>query len=423
MPSTISEDGPTSKAALCNDADASNASYIGGAKLDTPSTALDKALFVHQNNEEAETIRKVLLAVQRHEQERIQEGFNEINFSCGVLNSMLVAYIFGNFPEHFWLLWVVEAIALIPRKIWHDWNAVPLRQILYYADYCWVMTFIIIFYLYYMTVNWSPGMIFDIPYGWRKHLYLAVLGVGCGPLLGATATMPFVAVVFHDHLLMTSLFIHLTPPMLVYTFQWHSDEILEAWPTFFKLDMVDRVVFFPEQGPLFLPGQGLGTVAGNATALYFLWWIPYVAWMSVWGLDLTRKVRRRKSRDGLPLPTSKYDTAFHCVLRDGMCEQFGSLLGRSLEESRRQQRDGDYETSDFFFIMTIHATAVWLGTVVLAYVCLLDKRLHAALIWLIVVISVIRGARKYVFWVTTMSSTAVQEEFAEILKDVEKKTF
>ena len=81
---------------------------------------------------EADTIRKVLYAVQRHERERIQEGFNEINFAAGVLNSMLVAYVFGNFPEHFWLLWLLEAAALIPRKIWQDWHAQPLRQILYY---------------------------------------------------------------------------------------------------------------------------------------------------------------------------------------------------------------------------------------------------------------------------------------------------
>lgn len=385
------------------------------------ATTVDAPIF-HHTNGEAETIRKVLLAVQRHEQERIQEGFNELNFAAGVLNSMLVAYVFGNFPEHFWLLWILEAVALIPRKIWQDWHAVPLRQILYYLDYCWVMTFVIIFSLYFMTVNWSPGILFDVPYEWRKQMYLAVLGVGCGPLLGATAVMPFVAVVFHDNKMMTSLFIHLTPPMLVYTFQWHSEEILAAWPSFFKLDVVDQVSFYPEQGPFFLPGQGLGTVAGNSTVLYFLWFIPYMLWMSIWGLDLTRKARRSRDANGLSLPTSKYDTAFHCVLRDGICEQVGGLFGRTLQESQRQQREGDYETTDFFVIMTVHATAVWLATMVVAYICLLDKRIHALLLWLIVVITVFRGAKQYVYWVTSMSSKAVQEEFAEILKDIKKES-
>jgi Protein of unknown function (DUF2838) len=374
--------------------------------------------------EEAETIRKVLLAVQKHEQTRIQEGFNELNFATGVLNSMLVAYVFGNFPEHFWLLWLLEAAALIPRKIYQDWHAQPLRQILYYIDYCWVMTFAIIFSLYYLCIHWSNDNDNDnsvIPYSesWRKHMYLAVLGVGCGSLLCATAAMPFVAMVFHDHKMMTSLFIHLTPSMLVYTFQWHADEIVQAWPNFFQLDV--QVTFFPpDKGPFFWPGQGLGTVAGNATALYFLWFLPYTAWMCAYGLDLTRKNRRRKGNDGLPLPTSPYDTAFHCIFRDGIHETIGPLFGRTPEESRRQQAEGDYRVKDFLIIMTVHAVSVWCATMIVASACLQSKAVHAALLWLIVVITVFRGAQQYVYWVTSMCSKAVQEEFAEILKEVEQ---
>ncbi|CAB9530867.1 Conserved hypothetical protein [Seminavis robusta] len=383
----------------------------------------DTQLRLSMSNIQADTIRKVLTAVQRHERERIQEGFNEWNFAAGVLNTMLVAYIFGNFPEHFWLLWLLEAAALIPRKIWQDWHALPLRQILYYVDYCWVMTFVIIFSLYFLCVNWTPQfMPIEIPYEWRKNMYLAVLGVGCGPLLGATAAMPFVAMVFHDNKMMTSLFIHATPPMLVYSFQWHAEEIVQAWPSFFRLEDVGpaEVTFFPpDKGPFFWPGQGLGTVAGNATALYCIWFIPYCTWMSCMGLDLTRKVRRKKGSDGLPLPTSKYDTAFHSIFRDGIHEGMGYYFGRSPEESRRQQTEGDYRTRDFLVIMIMHAICVWLATMMVAYVCLLSKKIHAALLWLIIVLTVFRGAQQYVYWVTSMSSKAVQEEFAEILKDVE----
>lgn len=377
--------------------------------------------FLKNGGDEAETIRKVLLAVQRHEQARIAEGFNEINFAAGVLNSMLVAYVFGNFPEHFWLLWILEAAALIPRKIWQDWHAKPLCQILFYTDYCWQMTFVIIFSLYYTTIDWSPGFLFDIPYTWRKNMYLSVLGVGCGPLLSATGAMPFVAMVFHDNKLMTSLFIHLTPSMLVYTFRWHADEISEHWPSFFKLDDLDQVTNFPEQGPFFWPGQGLGTVAGNATILYFLWFVPYVTWMVTMGLDLTRKVRRKKGPDGLPLPTSKFDTPFHCILRDGVCEQIGSFFGRTPEESRRQQREGDYETKGFLILMVVHATSVMLATRIVAYACLQSKEINVACLWVIVIITVFRGAQQYVYWVTSMSSQAIQEEFAEILDEVKKE--
>ena len=280
------------------------------------------------------------------------------------------------------------------------------------------MNFIIISALFYLTMDWSE----TISHEMRKHMYLAVLGVGCGPLLGASATMPFVAVVFHDNKMMTSLFIHLTPPMLVYSFQWHSEEIREAWPSFFKMDDVTAgnrgFEFFPEHGPFFLPFQGLGTVAGNAAALYWIWYIPYMIWMITTGLDLTRKVRHKLDKDGIPLPTSKYDTAFHCILRDGICEQVGHLFGRSVEESRRQQREGDYEVRDFCVIMIVHAIAVWLATVTVAYVCLLDKKIHAAMLWLTVAITVFRGARQYVYWTTSMSSKAIKEEFAHILEEM-----
>lgn len=232
---------------------------------------------------------------------------------------------------------------------------------------------------------------------------------------------PFVAVVFHDNKMMTSLFIHLTPSMLVYSFQWHAEEIREAWPSFFKLDMLDEVQIFPEdKGVFFWPGQGLGTVVGNACALYCIWFIPYMLWMISWGLDLTRTTRRWKGKDGQPLPTSKYDTAFHCIVRDGICEMIGPFFGRTPEESRRQQREGDYRIRDFLVIMSVHALAVWLATMIVAPACLQSKAIHAAMLWLIVIITVFRGAQQYVYWVTSMSSKAVQEEFAEILKEVEE---
>lgn len=401
------------------------------SSLSAASLSLSHPTPTRSNNKmDAETVRRVLLAVQKHESDRIQEGFNELNFAAGVLNSVLVAYVFGHYPQHFWLLWALEALVLIPRKIWQDWHAVPLRQILYYADYCWIMTFVIIVSLYGWTIDWGGcnQTLGDVQrwmmpnYEWRKNMYRAILGVGCGPLLGATAAMPFVAVVFHDNKLMTSLFIHLTPAMLVYTFYWHADAIVERWPSLFPSleEFNDNMHFFPRgrRGPFFLPFQGLGTIAGNANTLYWLWFVPYVTWMCIWGLDLTRTNRRRKDKDGLPLPTSMYDTAYHSIFRGGVNESLGRFFGRTPQESQRQQREGDYRPRDFMVIMCLHAVCVWLATMAVAYACLSNKTIHAALLWLIVVITVWRGAHQYVFWVTSMSSAALREEYKEILEEV-----
>ena len=53
-----------------------------------------------------------------------------------------------------------------------------------------------------------------------------------------------------------------------------------------------------------------------------------------------------------------------------------------------------------------------------AFSCLSNKYVHAALLWIIVVLTVWRGADQYVYWVTSMSSSALQEEFKEILEEV-----
>mmetsp|Transcript_9383 Transcript_9383/g.23539 ORF Transcript_9383/g.23539 Transcript_9383/m.23539 type:complete len:494 (-) Transcript_9383:266-1747(-) len=408
-------------------AEASSASNSSHRASTDESPSYSSPLLVTEKKMDAATIREVLLAVQRHERDRIHSGFNSLNFAAGVLNSMLVAYVFGHYPQHFWLLWAFEALALIPRKIYQDYTASPLCQILYYADYCWIMTFMIIVSLYGLTIDWSTlssslGEIQQlVPMTWRKNMYRAILGVGCGPLAGATAAMPFVAVVFHDSKLMTSLFIHLTPALLCYTFRWHADAIIRSWPRLFPTlhDFSDDLEFFPDgKGLVYLPFQGIGSVAGNSYLLYFLWFVPYVSWMCFWGLDLTRTNRRWKGKDGLPLPTSIYDTAYHSIFRDGLNESIGGFFGRSPEESRRQQREGDYKIRDFCVIMCLHALSVWTTTMFVAFSCLSNKLVHAALLWVIVVLTVWRGADQYVYWVTSMSSSALQEEFKEILEEV-----
>lgn len=49
--------------------------------------------------------------------------------------------------------------------------------------------------------------------------------------------------------------------------------------------------------------QGLDSVAGNALVLYLLWWIPYVCFMLLVGIDLPKKFKY----DGTP-KNPKWDT-------------------------------------------------------------------------------------------------------------------
>jgi hypothetical protein len=72
---------------------------------------------------------------------------------------------------------------------------------------------------------------------------------------------------------------------------WHADAIREAWPNMFKLNCYKSVKFLPDDRFLIIPGKHIGSVADNTIALYMLWFVPYVSYMIVIGLDMPRKNR------------------------------------------------------------------------------------------------------------------------------------
>ena len=89
----------------------------------------------------------------------------------------------------------------------------------------------------------------------REAFFNAAMGVACGTLMGANIVLPFVACLFHDVNTMTGLFIHLMPPMVMYTFIWHWKDIRDVWPNVFHLTYMERVHYFPDAGPFFVPGS------------------------------------------------------------------------------------------------------------------------------------------------------------------------
>jgi hypothetical protein len=363
---------------------------------------------------------EVLATIDATANKRLKEGFSQFNFTAGVLNCMLVAYVFGAFPQHFWLLYIVEALILIPMKLYLNWNAKPLNEILYHLDYCWVMNIVGTFTLIALSfweslqsdnrIASSSSASTEV----RKQLYMTVMGVACGPLLGATLLLPFVAVVFHDVIAMTNLFIHIYPPMLMYTFRWNTDLIREAWPHIFGLDYLDEVHFFPSRNNaasgsnwwILIPGNGLGSIAGNANALYLIWFIPYVLWMLVFGMNLPRKNRRQK--DG-SLIVPRWDTVFHATVRHGLYITFGNIFwARPRVISQAHMLQDDYEVRDFLVYMAIHSSLSYLGTMTLAYACFHYKYIHAALLVVLTITCVHRGSQRYTYYVTSMYGRAVR---------------
>jgi len=84
---------------------------------------------------ESDAVNRVLAEVEYQGQKRVRSGYNEVNFTGGVLNCFLMIFVFGAFPQHFWILYLAEAFFLLPLKTMHLMKNKPLNQIYYFFDF------------------------------------------------------------------------------------------------------------------------------------------------------------------------------------------------------------------------------------------------------------------------------------------------
>lgn len=326
--------------------------------------------------------------------------------------------MFGAHPEHLWLIYLSQGSFLIPRKFYNMWKAKPLNQALYYLDFCWCMNFTAIFiialFVFVGRVAHDDGMVNNAV---RESVFNAFFGVVCGTLMGANIVLPFVACLFHDVNTMTGLFIHLMPPMVMYTFMWHADDIRSAWPEVFHLTYMDKIHYFPADGLFFVPGTGLDSVVGNTVVLYLLWWIPYVCFMLLVGIDLPRKVRP----DGTP-KNPRWDTVFHSTMRQGTCVLIGrTFRGRSRGDSLRMMDENDFDLVDFAIYMAFHMLASVSAFYLIGYPCFISQGFHLSMLVFVTWLAVRRGASRYTYYCTKMYSRGLRKEFAGVLDETKQQ--
>ena len=63
---------------------------------------------VSSRTAEMRLLQSALEEVDRIAAKRAADGLNEINFTIGAINTMLVVWVFGLYPQHFWLLYLIE---------------------------------------------------------------------------------------------------------------------------------------------------------------------------------------------------------------------------------------------------------------------------------------------------------------------------
>lgn len=308
------------------------------------------------------------------------------------------------FPQHFWILYLVEAGFFLTFRFLKLLKKKPLNQALHYLDFCWVTN--IACYIFFCVVLFVGGHSVLFSDVFRQEFFNLAFGVACGPLFGALIVTPL-PLLFHNNEIMASVFIHFFPPLQLYILRWNSAVMKEVWPTFWFPDY-DFLNFWPRHG-------FLGSVFGNSIIFYFAWAIPYSIFQLCIGLDLPRQNRRRKDSAGRPRPPT-YDTVYHFNMRGGQAEWMGNLFwGRPREESLQMVETNEYELRDFFAYMVVHFFGVFLSIIILAYSCSISRYTHAAWILGLFIAVILRGANRYVFYSTKMYTTILRKQFKEFL--------
>jgi len=371
--------------------------------LITPHRRLSKINAYHDGQKES--FLSVLEEVDKIQQNtKNSKGFQQQKFTLGLMNCLFIAFFFGKYPQHFWILYATETSFWMSYKFYGMYFAKPLCEVLYYLDFCWVMNT--------LGVTVIIGMIFldlhvtteSFPLEWRKKLFIASFGVFCGPVFMAAMTLPFVAFLFHDVNTMANLIIHLMPCMTMYHHRWHAAEISAAYPTIFP-----HLVEFTEQ---LNSGKDPASVTKITLLVYFAWFVPYTIWMLLVGLRLPSVSKDKKK------PPPKYDTVFHATWKGGPCELVGTTVWKRPEAvSRDESERNDYEIRDFLLYMTGHAVmSCGIGIVLIGDILCYGggKNVHEALLWLATIICAERGAKRYTYYVTAMYGQKLRRAFHKL---------
>jgi hypothetical protein len=349
----------------------------------------DKSLLV----EDRPALRRSLSTVERQTLEkglqivsatatRLQgKGLSTTNFTLGVFNCLFVAWSFGCIPQHFWIVYILEACVLFPVRFSHQASAKP-SEVAYWLDFCWVANFtsiagIVALFLDQYHVIALPGE------HSRKYFFAAAWGVGCGPLLLAGALLGN-ALIFHDADNVASVLIHLFPSLVLHTMRFHGDAVHKAWPSF-HLDYLDDIT----GADIFIA----------AAAFYLVWATLYLLWLVSCGMSF---------------PQRGYDTIFHYNMRSSSGAHFyKKVRGVDQEEHRKLAKNNDFQRTDALVYVTCHAGASFLG-ILTTLPSFWYAYFHGFITLVVTMVVIYNGAKRYTYYITKLYSKLMEEALHEV---------
>eukprot|EP00931_Biecheleriopsis_adriatica_P057936 TRINITY_DN34418_c0_g2_i1.p1 TRINITY_DN34418_c0_g2~~TRINITY_DN34418_c0_g2_i1.p1 ORF type:complete len:363 (-),score=71.02 TRINITY_DN34418_c0_g2_i1:150-1238(-) len=345
---------------------------------------MDKSLIEEEEEEssprhqitatERTIINKCIDAVEARSASLEAKGMTKGNFVFGVSNSLFVAWSFGSLPEHFWIIYLLEVALLFPIRWVHQVRARPLKQHLYWLDFCWVANFAAIAFLAVLV------LIPDLDEEIRKRTFAAAWAVSNGPLLLATGLLGN-ALIFHDLDNTSSVLIHLFPSLVMFEAGWHHDLLHAAWPGIFKIN------YFEQLDPLH-------DIYYNGALGYTVWLLAYTAWLVCCGMKA---------------PSAGYDTIFHCNMRGAAGNVVSKCVGRSKEEHARRAKDNDFKVSDAVVYMSIHAVMCY-AAISVSLLCFLNKWIHTGLCGAMTFMTIYNAASRYTFYMLKSYGQVIRQQ-------------
>jgi len=138
---------------------------------------------------------------------------DKISFTAGVILMLLSEYIWVDYPESMYKLYVLLIVPLLLVRFFtyhaRKWHYFML-------DFCYFCQLLLIGYIYVYKTN--------------PYFFQLVFCLCSGPL--GFAVIPWKnSIVFHDWDRMTSVFIHIYPPIVVYTLRWYGDQSFAVCPS------------------------------------------------------------------------------------------------------------------------------------------------------------------------------------------------
>lgn len=317
------------------------------------------------------------------EETRVGAGTDWVMF-LGTTNAIFVAYAMSAYPEHMWLIFCVEGLALfvqrtrnvvVPKSMAFPGkpSQIMIRlfymlEFCYYANYTGLVVAVVLFS--------SPAFITQSMARWT---FAAGFGVS-GSLLGATAAFRN-RLLFHDIDNTVSVFIHFFPALVMYTIRWHYDRLAAAWPSLFFRGPFDDLA----------PWE----IFAGAAGFYLTWFVPYFAWMLCCG----RRLPLNKAFDTClrlnPDGDVPHDTIFHFNMRETI---FGAKVKKvgGYDKSKWQDKyaDCDFSAKDVLVYAFIHACCNFFGPL-FSLILYTNRWVGGCAIGVILVLAIQGGSGRY----------------------------